>query len=99
MGRRDGSRLEQEGTEAVLQVRDSGVGIAPDLMPRIFELFTQAERSLARSQGGLGIGLALVQRLVEMHGGKVAAYSALGQGSEFVVRLPTVVAAEPPPPP
>ncbi len=82
--------LQQEGNEAVLHVRDSGVGIAPDLMPRIFDLFTQAERSLARSQGGLGIGLCLVQRLVEMHGGKVAAYSALGQGSEFVVRLPVV---------
>ncbi len=90
--------LQQEGNEAVLQVRDSGVGIAPELMPRIFDLFTQAERSLARSQGGLGIGLCLVQRLVEMHGGKVAAYSALGQGSEFVVRLPVVLTAEPQPP-
>jgi CheY-like chemotaxis protein len=66
-------------------------------MPRIFDLFTQAERSLARSQGGLGIGLCLVQRLVEMHGGKVAAHSALGQGSEFVVRLPVVLTAEPQP--
>jgi CheY-like chemotaxis protein len=82
----------------VLQVRDSGVGIAPDLMPRIFELFTQAERSLARSQGGLGIGLSLVQRLVEMHGGTVAAYSALGQGSEFAVRLPLVLTDQPQPP-
>jgi CheY-like chemotaxis protein len=81
----------------VLQVRDSGVGIAPELMPHIFELFTQAERSLARSQGGLGIGLCLVQRLVEMHGGTIAASSALGQGSEFVVRLPLVVTAEPQP--
>ena len=90
--------LQQEGNEAVLQVRDSGVGIAPELMPRIFDLFTQAERSLARSQGGLGIGLSLVQRLVEMQGGKVAAHSALGQGSEFVVRLPVVLTAEPQPP-
>ncbi len=90
--------LQQEENEAVLQVRDSGVGIAPDLMPRIFDLFTQAERSLARSQGGLGIGLCLVQRLVEMHGGKVAAYSALGQGSEFVVRLPLVLTDQPRPP-
>jgi CheY-like chemotaxis protein len=88
--------LHQEGTEAVLQVRDSGVGMAPELMPRIFDLFTQAERSLARSQGGLGIGLSLVQRLVEMHGGKVAAQSALGQGSEFVVRLPTTAQPQPP---
>jgi len=90
--------LQQEGTDAVLRVRDSGVGIAPDLMPRIFTLFTQAERSLARSQGGLGIGLALVQRLVEMHGGRVEAYSALGKGSEFVVSLPVVLAFAASPP-
>ena len=82
--------LQQEGEEAVLRVRDSGVGIAPEVLPRIFDLFTQAERSLDRSQGGLGIGLALVQRLVEMHGGTVAASSVLGKGSEFVVRLPVV---------
>jgi CheY-like chemotaxis protein/anti-sigma regulatory factor (Ser/Thr protein kinase) len=87
--------LQQEGAEAVLRVRDTGVGIAPEILPRIFDLFTQAERSLDRSQGGLGIGLALVQRLVEMHGGTVAVSSALGQGSEFVVRLPVV----PPPQP
>jgi PAS domain S-box-containing protein len=86
--------LQQPGTEAVLRVRDSGVGIAPELLPRIFDLFTQAERSLARSQGGLGIGLCLVQRLVEMHGGSVTAYSSLGQGSEFVVRLPVVQIAK-----
>jgi CheY-like chemotaxis protein len=73
-----------------LRVRDTGVGIAPEFLPRIFDLFTQAERSLERSQGGLGIGLALVQRLVEMHRGTVTASSALGQGSEFVVRLPVV---------
>jgi PAS domain S-box-containing protein len=82
--------VQQEGEEAVLRVRDTGVGIAPEILPRIFDLFTQAERSLDRSQGGLGIGLALVQRLVEMHGGTVAASSVLGQGSEFVVRLPVV---------
>lgn len=80
--------VQREGDEAVLRVRDTGVGIAPDLLPRIFELFTQAERSLDRSQGGLGVGLTVVQRLVEMHRGRVEAYSALGQGSEFVVRLP-----------
>ncbi len=93
--------VQQEGEEAVLRVRDTGVGIAPDVLPRIFELFTQADRSLDRSQGGLGIGLALVQRLVEMHRGTVAASSVLGQGSEFVVRLPVVAplqqqAASPP---
>jgi PAS domain S-box-containing protein len=82
--------LGQEGEEAVLSVRDTGVGIAPEILPRIFDLFTQAERSLDRAQGGLGIGLALVQRLVEMHGGTVTASSVLGQGSEFVVRLPMV---------
>ena len=69
-------------------MRDSGVGIIPDLLPHIFDLFTQAERSLDRSQGGLGIGLALVLRLTELHGGKVEAFSELGHGSEFVVRLP-----------
>lgn len=94
-----GLTVRQEGDDAVLRVRDSGVGIAPELMPRIFDLFTQAERSLARSQGGLGIGLALVQRLVEMHEGKVEAYSVLGHGSEFVVRLPLLLASEPLPKP
>ena len=72
----------------MLRVRDSGVGIVPELLPRIFDLFTQAERSLDRAQGGLGIGLSLVQRLAELHGGRVEASSVLGQGSEFVVRLP-----------
>jgi PAS domain S-box-containing protein len=82
--------LQQVGEEAVVRVRDTGVGIAPETLPRVFDLFTQADRSLDRSQGGLGIGLALVQRLVEMHGGTVAASSVLGKGSEFVVRLPVV---------
>ena len=84
--------IQQEGEEAVLRVRDTGVGIAPEVLPRIFELFTQAEQSLDRAQGGLGIGLALVARLVEMHGGTVAASSVLGEGSEFVLRLPVVSA-------
>jgi signal transduction histidine kinase/CheY-like chemotaxis protein len=88
--------VQQEDDECVLRVRDTGVGIAPELLPRIFDLFTQAERSLDRSQGGLGIGLALVQRLVEMHQGRVEAYSTLGQGSEFVVRLPVVLTPAPP---
>ena len=85
--------VEQEGDAAVLRVRDTGIGIAPELLPRIFDLFTQAERSLDRSQGGLGIGLCLVQRLVDLHGGRVEAYSVLGQGSEFVVRLPLMLAS------
>jgi PAS domain S-box-containing protein len=80
---------EREGETAVLRVRDTGIGIAPELLPRVFDLFTQAERGLDRSQGGLGIGLSLVQRLVDLHGGTVEAFSTLGQGSEFVVRLPT----------
>ena len=84
--------IGREGDTAVLRVRDSGIGIAPELLPHIFDLFTQADRSLDRSQGGLGIGLCLVQRLVELHGGSVEVYSVLGQGSEFVVRLPVVVA-------
>jgi signal transduction histidine kinase len=83
--------VEQECGEAVLRVWDTGVGIAPELLPRIFDLFTQANRTLDRSQGGLGIGLSLVQKLVELHGGTVEAYSAgLGHGSEFLVRLPTI---------
>ena len=77
-------------------MRDNGIGIDPALLPRIFELFTQAERSLDRSQGGLGIGLALVQRLTELHGGTVEAFSTLGQGSEFVVRLPVAPTEIPP---
>jgi PAS domain S-box-containing protein len=89
--------VKQEGDEAVIRVRDTGVGIDPELLPRIFDLFTQAERSLARSEGGLGIGLALVQRLVELHRGQVDAHSSLGRGSEFVVRLPVVLTPAPPP--
>ena len=82
----------KEGQEAVLRVQDTGSGIAPELLPHVFDLFTQAERSLARSEGGLGIGLALVKRLVELHGGSVEALSTPGRGSEFVVRLPAATA-------
>jgi CheY-like chemotaxis protein len=81
-------------------VTDTGIGITPDLLPRIFDLFIQGERSLDRSQGGLGVGLTLVRRLVELHGGRVAVHSAgRGAGSEFVVRLPRIAsprAAGPP---
>jgi CheY-like chemotaxis protein len=80
-----------EDQRAVIRVRDTGIGIPPTMLLEIFELFTQVDRSLDRSQGGLGIGLTLVKHLVEMHGGKVAASSAgLGQGSEFVVSLPSL---------
>ena len=76
------------GSDVVLRVRDNGMGIAPDMLPKIFEPFTQGERALDRAQGGLGIGLTLVRRLVELHGGTVQAFSeGLGGGSEFVVRL------------
>ncbi|GAC1430727.1 MAG: hypothetical protein NVSMB6_29510 [Burkholderiaceae bacterium] len=70
-------------------ITDNGIGIAPDLLPNVFELFTQGKRTLARSQGGVGLGLTLVKKLVELHGGTVGAYSAgVGQGSEFIIRLP-----------
>jgi CheY-like chemotaxis protein len=72
-----------------LKVRDDGIGIAPDMLPHIFDLFVQADHATTKAQGGLGIGLTLVKNLVEMHGGHVEAHSAgLGRGSEFVVRLP-----------
>jgi two-component system CheB/CheR fusion protein len=75
--------------EAVLRVRDTGIGISPEMLPRVFDLFTQADRSLAHSQGGLGIGLSLVRSLIELHGGRVLASSeGLGKGSEFSVFLP-----------
>lgn len=81
---------------AVIRVRDNGVGIDQDLLPRIFDLFTQADRSLARSAGGLGIGLSLAHRLVTLHGGTIWAQSeGPGKGSEFAVRLPLIVAPLP----
>jgi CheY-like chemotaxis protein/nitrogen-specific signal transduction histidine kinase len=80
---------ERVGNEAIVRVRDDGMGISPQLLPRVFDLFSQAERSLDRSQGGLGLGLTLVRRLVEMHGGRIEAKSeGPGRGSEFGVRLP-----------
>ena len=83
--------VQQDRDEALLRVADTGLGIAPDLLPNIFDMFTQAERSLDRSQGGLGVGLTIVKRVVEMHSGKVQVFSAgLGLGSEFIVRLPIV---------
>ena len=79
----------RQGTDVVVAVKDNGVGIPPDMVPSIFQMFTQVDTTLERSQGGLGIGLSLVKRFVEMHGGTIEASSAgVGQGSEFVVRLP-----------
>jgi signal transduction histidine kinase/DNA-binding response OmpR family regulator len=82
-------KAEREGDTAVIRVRDTGIGIPPDMLSAIFDLFTQADRSLDRAQGGLGVGLTLVKNLVEMHEGTVTAHSeGPGRGSEFVVRLP-----------
>jgi two-component system CheB/CheR fusion protein len=81
--------VTREGDEAVLRVRDNGIGIAPDMLPRVFDLFAQADRALDRAEGGLGIGLTVVKRLVELHGGQVEVRSdGLERGAEFVVRLP-----------
>lgn len=81
----------QEGSDIVIRVADNGMGIPRDLLPRVFDLFTQGERTIARSEGGLGIGLTLVQKLAEMHGGSVVAQSeGRGKGSEFTVRLPAL---------
>ena len=81
--------VQHQGTEAVVSVQDNGSGIPAHMLLRVFEMFTQVDRNLERSQGGLGVGLSIVQRLVEMHGGSVEARSdGFGKGSEFVVRLP-----------
>ena len=89
----DGGRIgvtgRREGGEVVVEVVDNGVGLTPEMLPRIFDAFTQAEQTIDRSQGGLGIGLTLVRRLVTMHGGEIAARSeGPGRGSTFTVRLP-----------
>jgi signal transduction histidine kinase len=91
-----GSRIdlhgERQGSDVVVTVKDAGIGIPAANLGTIFEMFSQVEGALSRSQGGLGIGLCLVKRLVEMHGGHIEARSnGVGQGSEFVVRLPIVV--------
>ena len=81
--------VAREGAQAVVRIRDTGIGIQPDGMKKVFELFTQVDSESDRSQGGLGIGLALVRRLVELHGGTVDVHSeGLNKGSEFIVRIP-----------
>ena len=93
--------VQREGTFAVLRVADTGIGIAEETLPRVFDLFSQGEQSLDRALGGLGIGLALTQRLVEMHGGTIqAASEGPGRGAQFVIRLPSepIVPHAPPSP-
>jgi CheY-like chemotaxis protein/two-component sensor histidine kinase len=82
-------KLEAGQEQLWLRIKDNGTGISPELLPNVFELFTQGAQTLARSQGGLGLGLALVHKLVQLHGGSVTAHSAgNGHGSEFVIALP-----------
>lgn len=91
---------ELKNDQATIRVKDSGVGIPQHMLPQIFEMFTQVDQSLERAQGGLGIGLTLVKRLVEMHGGSVSAASeGPGRGSEFIVRLPALESSLPAPRP
>ena len=92
---RIGLTVHREGTEVVIAVSDTGIGIPAAAMPTVFEMFTQVGRNMERAQGGLGIGLSLVRRLIELHGGTVCAASeGVGRGSTFTVRLPLVVPLE-----
>ncbi|MES2535687.1 MAG: response regulator [Pseudomonadota bacterium] len=89
--------IRPEADQVLLELRDTGVGISSELMPHIFDVFVQGERSLDRSQGGLGVGLALVRQIVVLHGGSVSAYSAgAGEGSTFTLHLPRAAHEEPP---
>ena len=82
----------RDGSDAVVSVRDNGIGIPSDMLSSVFDMFTQVDRSADQSQGGLGIGLTLVRRLVEMHDGSIEARSeGANKGSEFVVRLPLLI--------
>ena len=99
-GGRIWAEARREDDLAVVRVRDNGIGISAALLPKVFDLFVQGDRTLDRTEGGLGIGLTLVRRLVEMHGGSVSAFSAgAGDGSEFVVRLPLARGRAVAPPP
>jgi len=81
--------VEGRPEEAVVRIRDTGIGIAPEMLPHVFDMFTQAERTLDRAEGGMGVGLTLSRRLVELHGGRIEARSeGVGKGAEFIVRLP-----------
>ncbi len=84
--------VERQGSDAVVTVEDNGVGIPAHMLPKVFEMFTQVDRSLEKAQGGLGIGLSLAKRLVDMHGGRIdAASGGHGMGSTFTVRLPVAL--------
>jgi PAS domain S-box-containing protein len=84
-------RAERQDGEAVITIKDSGIGIPPELLPKIFDMFMQVDRTMTRTHGGLGIGLTLVKRLVEMHGGSVEAWSeGKDKGSEFTIRVPAL---------
>jgi CheY-like chemotaxis protein len=84
--------VERQGSDVLVSVRDDGIGIAAEMLPRIFKMFAQATPALERSQSGLGIGLSLVKGMVELHGGRVEARSdGPGRGSEFTVRLPVLI--------
>ena len=86
-------RAQADGSDALISVRDTGVGLAPEMLPRVFEMFSQVKSSLHQAEGGLGIGLALARGLVDLHGGRMEARSeGLGRGSEFSVRLPLSIA-------
>jgi len=92
-----GMQRDEAAGECVISIRDNGVGIDPQLLPRIFDLFVQSDPTIVRREGGLGIGLTVASRLVELHGGRLAAFSdGIGCGSEFVVRLPLHAGAEVP---
>ena len=86
--------LSIQADRAVVHVRDTGPGIAPEVLPTIFEPFTQAKQTLARSEGGLGLGLALVKGLVALHGGEVSVVSGDAEGTDFVFALPVVARAD-----
>jgi PAS domain S-box-containing protein len=98
---KNGGKIElgagREGGNAIMRVKDNGIGIDPAVLPRVFEMFFQVDASMERSQGGLGIGLSLVRSVVELHGGSVEAHSdGSGKGSEFIVRIPAVGASPSP---
>ena len=88
--------VQSSADDVVIAIRDDGIGISDELLPKVFDLFVQSERTMDRAQGGLGIGLSVVKRLVEMHGGTVTAASAgTGRGSTFTIRIPRIGAPAP----